>query len=503
MGLRDFSLADVIARNARLFPDRAAVVIGDRRVSNAAYRDRVVRLAAGLARAGVSAGDRVAMLSHNNLEFVDVYGAMAWLGAILVPINWRLSADEIAYIVSDAAPKAVIADQAHQEALIAACSEIASIQLWIGVGGAIAPYRPIEEICGDGETVPPAVAASAPFVMFHTAAVSGQPRGALLTQSGLIASSVQMINCWSLTERDTALCVLPLFHLAGLTLLLGCQHAGGTAVILPRFDAAEAVRAVRAEKVTVLSEFAPILGSMLDATKHPGDLASLRVVTGLDTPETIARFERACPDARFWVAFGQSETSGLVTAAPFRDRPGSAGRPMFLSQVAVVDDLDRPVPAGETGEIVVRGPGVFEGYWNCPEDTKATFRNGWHHTGDNGAFDADGYLFYKGRTPAKELIKPGGENVYPAEVEAALLGHPALLEAVVFGVPDAEWGEAVKAVCALKPGASATPKEIVDFVAGRIARYKRPKHILLTESLPKTAAGAIDRTRAKETFRDG
>lgn len=176
---------------------------------------------------------------------------------------------------------------------------------------------------------------------------------------------------------------------------------------------------------------------------------------------------------------------------------------MFLSQVAVVDDLDRPVPVGETGEIVVRGPGVFQGYWNCPEDTRATFRNDWHHTGDNGAFDADGYLFYKGRTPAKELIKSGGENVYPAEVEAALLGHPAVLETVVFGVPDAEWGEAVKAVCTLRPGSSATPKEIVEFVAGRIARYKRPKYLRLTERLPKTADGAIDRTRVKETFRDG
>ena len=501
MGLRDFSLADVIARNASLFPDRTAVVVGDRRISNAAYRDRVVRLAAGLARAGVGAGDRVAILSHNNLEFVDSYGAVAWLGAILVPINWRLSADEVAYVVSDAAPKVMIADLAHQESLVG--REFASIRLWVGVGGAIGPFRPIEKIVTAGEALLPAAKADAPFVMFHTAAVNGRPRGALLTQAGLISSSVQLIGCWSLSERDVALCVLPLFHLAGLTLLLGCQHAGGTTVILPRFDAGDAVRAARDEKVTVLSEFAPVLGSMLDAMKEPGDLASLRIVTGLDTPETIARLEKTCPNACFWVAFGQSETSGLVTAAPFRDRPGSAGRPMSLWQVAVVDDLDRPLPPGEVGEIVARGPGVFEGYWNCPDDTKVTFRNGWHHTGDHGTFDADGYLFYKGRSPAKELIKPGGENVYPAEVEAALLDHPAVLEAVVFGVPDAEWGEAVKAVCALKPGASATPGEIVEFVAGRIARYKRPKYLLLTGSLPKTAGGAIDRPRVKEAFKDG
>jgi len=172
---------------------------------------------------------------------------------------------------------------------------------------------------------------------------------------------------------------------------------------------------------------------------------------------------------------------------------------MILSIVAVVDEGDRPVAAGEIGEIVVRGPGVFEQYWNLPDDTAATFRNGWHHTGDLGAFDADGYLWYKGRSAAKELIKPGGENVYPAEVEAALKAHPAVAEAVVFGVPDQEWGEAVKAVCVLRPGSVATIQEIIDFVAGRIARYKRPKHLVIVADLPRRNDGAIDRAGTKET----
>lgn len=501
MGLHDFSLADVIVRNATLYPDRTAFVVDDRRATHAAYRDRVVRLAAGLARAGIGAGDRVAILSHNNMEFLEIYGAMAWLGAILTPINWRLSADEIAYIVGDVSPKAVIADAAHQETFGADRPEYKGIGLWIGIGDVAKPFRAFEEFVVDAEA-PAAAAAGSPFVIFHTAAVSGRPRGALLSQAGLVASSVQMIAYWSLTERDVALCVLPLFHLAGLTLALGCQHAGGTTVAMARFDAAQATRLVKEEKATALAEFAPILGAMLDAAQAPGDLASLRVVTGLDTPETIQRFESMCPDARFWVAFGQSETSGFVTTAPFRARPGSAGKPMFLSQVAVVDEADRLLPVGETGEIVVRGPGVFEGYWNCPEDTRTTFRNDWHHTGDNGAFDADGYLFYKGRSPAKELIKPGGENVYPAEVEAALRKHPAVQEAVVFGVPDAEWGEAIKAVCSLKAGASAAPKEIIDFVAGQIARYKRPKHLVLADAMPTNGAGAVDRARVKEAFRD-
>ena len=148
--------------------------------------------------------------------------------------------------------------------------------------------------------------------------------------------------------------------------------------------------------------------------------------------------------------FGQSETSGFVTMGRFRDRPGAAGRPTFLATVAVLDDADKPVAPGEVGEIAVRGPTVFKGYWRCDADNAFTFRNDWHHTGDQGTFDADGYLWYKGRSPAKELIKPGGENVYPAEVEREIAAHPAIAEVVVIGVPDAQWGEAIKAVCTLQ-----------------------------------------------------
>lgn len=503
MGLRDFTLADVIERNALLFPDDTAFVFGDRRVTHAAHLTRVERLAGGLAKIGIGRSDRVAMLSHNNLDFVTMYGAVARLGAILVPINWRLSAEEIAYIVSDATPKVVIADHAHQDVLRPMQDASTSVHHWLGIGGAVSPFTPLEELVAPASLVERAeVPATAPVVMFHTAAVSGRPRGALLSHAGLIAGSSQLMHYWSLTRQDVNFGVLPLFHLAGLTMLLAAQHAGGATIIVPQFDPAGAVRCVRDEGATLLAEFPPILGAMLDAAANPADLASLRIVTGLDAPETIARFEKQCPSGRFWTAFGQSETSGFVTTAQFRDRPGSAGRPMFLSTVAVVDELDRPLPAGQVGEIVVRGPGVFEGYWNCESDTAATFRNGWHHTGDNGAFDADGYLWYKGRSPAKELIKPGGENVYPAEVEAVLIAHPMVLEAVVFGVPDAAWGEAIKAVCVLRSGQSVSAQDVIDFVAQRIARYKRPKHVVFAAALPKTASGAIDRSQAKDAFRD-
>jgi acyl-CoA synthetase (AMP-forming)/AMP-acid ligase II len=371
-----------------------------------------------------------------------------------------------------------------------------------GIGRTDGPFAPYADLLdgADQSALPaPHSDADAGLVMIHTAAVGGRPRGALLSHANLIAASAQLLHYWSLTPDDVNLGVLPLFHVAGLGMLLAAQYAGGASVILPKFDAGTALDAIHRHRVTMLAEFPPILTTLLDAAEiRPEELSSLRIATGLDSPETITRFERLCPQARFWSVFGQSETSGFVTMGRFRERPGAAGQPTFLATVAVLDDADSPVAPGEVGEIAVRGPTVFKGYWRCDADNAFAFRNEWHHTGDQGTFDADGYLWYRGRSPAKELIKPGGENVYPAEVERAIAAHPAIEEVVVIGVPDAQWGEAVKAVCSCKSGQTATAQEIIDFVGARIARYKRPKFVAFVDAMPKTAAGAIDRAKVKE-----
>jgi len=292
--------------------------------------------------------------------------------------------------------------------------------------------------------------------------------------------------------------VLPLFHLAGIGMTLALMVAAGATVLLPRFDPKAVVALIDEQRGSVMGSFPPMLGAVLDAAAAAGSkLLGLRIMTGIDAPDTLARFAAACPHASFWVAYGQTETSGSVSTSRYADRPGSAGLPVEQHTVAVVDDEDRPVAPGIAGEIVVRGPMVFNGYWNCVADNAFTFRGGWHHTGDMGRFDADGYLWYVGRSAAKELIKPGGENVYPAEVERALLEHPALSEAVVFGVPDAQWGEAIKAVCVLKPGQTLAAEALIEFVGGRIARYKKPKDVVFVAALPKTAAGGADRAAIK------
>jgi long-chain acyl-CoA synthetase len=219
---------------------------------------------------------------------------------------------------------------------------------------------------------------------------------------------------------------------------------------------------------------------------------------GLDSPDTIERYQKVTGGS-FFNMYGQTETSCLASMGRYNDRPGSAGRPIPLGLVELVDEVDQPVPAGQVGEITLKGPMVFKGYWRLDADNAHTFRNGRHHTGDLGRFDEDGFLWYAGRKPEKELIKPGGENVYPAEVEKVILGHPAVARTMVFGVPDPKWKEGIKAVCVLKSGRQLSSPELIEFVGSRIARYKKPQYVQFVESLPEKN-GTIDREAVKVLY---
>jgi acyl-CoA synthetase (AMP-forming)/AMP-acid ligase II len=497
MSLRSFTFGDVYRRNAEFFPDRPAFLFEGALVTHAEYLRRVEKVAAGLAQLGVGPGDRVGVLSQNSLEMLDLIGAVALLGAILLPVNFRLTPDEIAFVLADGAPRVVVAGPDYHDAIVAMKAALPSVEHLIGIGPAHAELTPFAQLAG-ADARPPQIAVDGAegFVIIHTAAVGGRPRGALLSQTGMLTAQSSLAQAWKIDEHDVNYGALPLFHVAGLGLMLAIQQVGGASLITARFDAAQAARDIASAKVTVMSEFAPMLGGILDQAQ-PGQLASLRAVTGLDTPATIERFEAEYPGATFWTAFGQSETCGLATLSPYRERPKSAGRPLFWRTVAIVDDADRPKPAGETGEIVVRGPTVFNGYWQRDADNAVTFRNGWHHTGDRGYFDADGYLWYVGRAPDKELIKTGGENVYPAEVENTIREHPAIAEVVVIGVPDPQWSEAIKAVCVSQGSTRPSADDIITFVGERIARYKRPKHVVFVDALPRTSAGEIDRAAVK------
>ena len=502
VSLRSFTLNDLIQRNAWLHGHRTAFAGDGEAITHAQYAERAARLAGGLAGAGLAVGERVAVLAHNCQAYLDLIGAAARLGAIVVPVNWRLSAEEVAYVLADTRPRALIV--APELLALVAQADLQGVQKYTtgpatGVETAAGGWLPLASLYLESAIPAPApIEDDAGLFIVHTAAVGGRPRGALLSHRGLLTAASKSVHAFKLTPGDVQVGVLPLFHLAGIGLTLALMAAGGATITVARFDAGSVVTLIDEQGGSVMGSFPPMLGAVLDAAAAAGSgLRRLRVVTGIDAPETLARFAAACPQADFWVAYGQTETSGSISTSRYADRPGSAGLPVEQHTVAIVDDEDRPVPQGATGEIVVRGPMVFNGYWNCEADNAFTFRGGWHHTGDMGRFDADGYLWYVGRSPAKELIKPGGENVYPAEVERALLEHPAVDQAVVFGVPDAQWGEAVQAVCVLKRGHALAAEDLIEFVGGRIARYKKPKHVVFATELPRTASGGTDRAAAK------
>ena len=506
MGLYDFTFYHLICRNAVSFKGRQALLEAEdsSALTFDQYKRRVDALAAGLHKAGIAKGDRIGVLAKNSLESFALFGAAAALGAIVVPVNWRLSPDEIAFILKDSGPRVLFADQEHQETIKGLIGSLTGVEECFSLGAGKDSFRAFDSLAAPAGQFPAQdVAGDDGFVIIYTAAVAGRPRGALLSHGNVLCSSMHFAYSMGVTSKDVLLNFLPFFHVGGLFMATTCFLAGGLNINMPRFDAARAVEWIEQKDVSFMMVFSPILASLLDAQEKTGkSIRTLASVTGIDTKETIEKYERVTGGA-FHVLYGQTETSSLATMGPYADRPGSAGKMLPFTEVRLVDDDDRPVAAGQVGEIAVRGPMVFKGYWNLPEDTAVTFRQGWHHTGDLGRFDEEGFLWYAGRKAEKELIKPGGENVYPAEVEKVILQHPAVEKTVVFGVPDPKWKEAIKAVCQLRKGQALDARALIDFVGERIARYKKPQVVQFVEALPLLQDGSVDRAKVKSLYGGG
>jgi long-chain acyl-CoA synthetase len=503
MGLYDFTFYDLINRNALAFGSRICwqEVDDGRQLTFVEYKQRVDLLASGLSHAGIAKGDRIGVLGKNSLEFFLVYGAAARLGAIVLPINWRLSADEVCYNLNDCQAKIVFADAEFQPILDAKRDELPSVKACYNLKGDLGNASKFTMLLEKGVTVPPGdVASTDGFVIIHTAAVAGRPRGALLSHGNILSADMQFNCSMEFTPRDVNLNLLPLFHVAGLFMVTSTFHAGGSSLNISKFEAKEAAKLIQEKGATVFFDFPPILDSIVKAaTEEHLDISSLRAVVGLGTKEVIEQFQ-SVSGGSYYAMYGQTETSCLATIGKYADRPGSAGKVIMLGDVQLVDEHDQPVANGEVGEITVKGPMVFLGYWGLPGDNAYTFREGWHHTGDLGRFDADGFLFYAGRKAEKELIKPGGENVYPAEVEKVILQHPAVAQTVVIGVPDPKWKEGIKAVCQLHAGKSLTAAELIAFVGERIARFKKPQYVEFVSDLPLKKDGSPDREAVKSLY---
>lgn len=496
MGPQGLTLYEFLLQNAKTRGSEAAIIGADRTATHAQFLKRVDQLAAGIHRLGISKGDRICILAQNSLEYFELYGSCAKVGAIAYPINWRLSAEEVQQVIELADPQMLAVDPAHLPQLKEIDLGSLRVRSLIGeenVDGFVALtdlYVDDGDESFDGKV-------DDPFVILATAATEGVSRGAVLSQGNLIAAGDHLINTLGLTTKDRHLAALPLFHITGLGLSLAVIKAGGANVVTDAFDPLQAAQLIDAHQVTLLASFPPVLTMLLEARQASGaQWDSLRYVLGLDAPDTIQRLLTET-GAEFWTGFGQSETSGVVTLGSVMEKPGSTGRPLPGVSVVCLDEKGKEVPVGQTGEIAVRGELVFKGYWRDADATDYASRHDWHHTGDLGMFDEEGYLFYRGRKPEKELIKSGGENVYPAEVERIILEMPQVAGVCVIGVPDEKWGEAVKAVVEILPGKKISEMQIVDAVASRIAAYKKPRYVDFVEKLPRSEDGEIDRAAVK------
>lgn len=502
MSIYDFTVYSMFKRNASLFNNKPALIFDNKVITFGELFSQIQSLSGGLSNQGIHKTDRIAVLSQNNHKFFQLNGAAAAIGAIIVPINWRLSGEEIQNILLDSAPTTIFFDEIYLDMISLLRPKCKSLKKFFVFGNPVGDFGSFDGLMNNYPTKEVEVKGNDPCMLIYTAAVHGKPMGAILNHDNAILCNIQTIGMMGLTYRDTYLNILPLFHVAGFALAFSVMHTGGRNVFIHGFEPKVVLEKIEKERVTIIGSFPPILTQLLaEISKRVYDLSTLKHVLGLDSVDTIAEFERKT-GCQFWLPYGQTETMGLTCICSNSERPGSAGRPGSLVDLKIVDEFDCEVEVGKPGEILIRGPLVFKGYWGEEELTKYTFREGWHHTGDIGRLDEEGFLFFVGRKAEKELIKSGGENVYPVEVEKVVFQHPSIQEVTVIGVPDPKFGEGIKAVCVLRPNTKLSEQELIDFVAGRIGRYKKPRYISFVDSLPKKEDGSVDRKKVKALYGD-
>lgn len=483
-----FGLGDVLDQHTTSRPDDVALVCGAARLRWREFAARVDALARVFDESGVGPGDRVLWLGQNCHRMLEVLFAAARTGAVLSPLNWRLSEPESRFVITDADPRLVIWQATEIGDVAMRVRDAAPRARWIqhdgdGPDGYEAALAGVLATAERSERSP--VDPGSPVLMLHTAAFDGRPNGALLSHTALLAQTTTLRLLEGLDDTEVFLNSGPLFHIGTLRRTLAVAHAGGRNVLVRRVDAEELCRLVDAERCTGAFLQRPTMEQMVTVNADRRyDLSSLRAASG--PPGWDDMITVATPAVRS--GYGQTELAGVVTFN-HRDRPSTGGRPGPLAAVEVLDPDGRPVPPGGVGEIAVRGPMVMNGYHRRLELTARRRRGGWHHTHDLGRREADGSISFVG--PLQRMIKSAAENIYPVEVEAVLRRHPGVEAAAVIGVPDPTWGQRVLAVVVPREGATPTVEEIIEHCRTGLAGYKRPRLVEFLDALP-VRGGATD-----------
>jgi fatty-acyl-CoA synthase len=509
------TMGDLLWRSAVRYPAKIAVAYGEERTTYAELDETVNRVANALAARGVRKGDRLALLARNSYGFVVAYYASARLGSICVPINYMLSAAEVAYILGHAGASAMIVEDqllevAEEAVRRADRHDAVTVRGVIVHDGtpAAEDWESLDAWMAHPDAEPPAVALDEndPLELLYTSGTESRPKGVILTSRCVIAEHISCFVDGQMAADDIEIHALPLFHSAQLHCFFTPSiHLGATNVVLPRPQPAAIMEAVEKWRATKL--FCPPtvwIALMHHADFRRRDLSSLRkgyYGASIMPVEVLGELGQSLPDVRFFNFYGQTEMSPVATVLGPDDqvrKAGSAGRPAVNVETRIVDEHGSAVAAGVEGEIVHRSPQAMLGYWADPAKTAETFRDGWLRTGDLGILDEEGYLSVVDRI--KDMIKTGGENVASREVEEAIHEHPAVAEVAVFGVEHPKWIEAVTAAVVPRPGQSITREELLEFCQGRLAGFKIPKYLAVVDALPKNASGKILKRELRDAY---
>jgi fatty-acyl-CoA synthase len=495
-------LSDLIDRNAAFAPDRSAIHFAGATLTFAAFSERIAAAARALkSQLGVGRGDRLAILSLNHPDYLVLLYACARLGAMLVPLNWRLAAPEQVFILSDASVKALVVEKGFAAVIAPLKAAVPDVRI---VGLDFVPSFDDLLASGNGDGRNPHVDLSAPLLIVYTSGTTGRPKGAVLRQEALVWNAVMSQHMHDMTASDHILTVLPLFHVGGLNIqTTPALQVGATVTLHARFAPDAVLDALTRDRPT-LTVLVP--ATMQAVIEHPNwsatDINCLRALTTGSTqvPQGLidAFTARSVPVLQ---VYGSTETCPIAvyTRVNGDQRDGSTGLPGLVCEAHVVDDDGNEVAPGIAGEVVVRGPNIFFEYWGNAAATAESLRDGWYHSGDIGTRDSDGHFFVHDRK--KNMIISGGENIYPAEVERVLVAHPDVAEGAVIGRPDPKWQEVPVAYVVRRAGCTADARALEAYLLSQLARFKVPRDYVFVDELPRNVMGKVQHFVLRERER--
>lgn len=501
----------ILKINAQKYPNKECLIGLGKRYTYLQLEDRVNSLAQGFINLGLGKGDIIAILLHNCSEFLEVTFAANQIGAIWLPLNFRLAGEEFHYILENAGAKALITEPEFFPVISSIRERLQDLKFYLLLGFPIPEgWVSYDELIEHNRGARPShaeVELDDLHRLMYTSGTTAHPKGVMITYGNLYWKNIGHLLTFGITEADRTLVVGPLYHVGGMDLpATGTLYAGGSLVILRRYDPVEVLKAIHHEKVTNLW-LSPAMTNMLfqEPTFEKYDVSSVRFIIdgGEKMPLPLIRqFKEKFPSAWFADAYGLTETvSGDTFLAKDKmlEKIGSVGKPVPHLQVRIVDDTGKDMAPHELGEICLKGPKVFKGYWRNPEATAESLKNGWFHTGDIGTLDEEGYLYIVDRK--KDMIISGGENIASPEVERVIYEVPAVLEAAVVGIPHPKWLEVPKAYVVLKPGTTLTAQEIIQHCTKKLAKFKVPKEIEFINQLPRTPSGKVLKRELRDFHR--